>query len=434
VPTANFIKRAGIFPLISVLSPTNSQPFNDVTSFIDLSPIYGSSDQVNHILRANDGTGHLLTAPDGNLPFFMPGLSNDCGVFDPTVNVPSSGSGDSRVDENMYLTAIHSLYFRNHNRIATWLKTEHPSWTDDQLFFRARDVNIGAFQQQVFQEYLPQTFRKKYVSEFLGEYQGYQIAVDPRITSSFDIAFRVAHSQVSLPPYIIDLDCNQIHINGTLGLPGQIRPNCIFQTFRLLGGRAILQSSMVQSAQGISGKISDLMRNAAFQSGNFQNTARFNIDIETLNILRGREFRTKNINALREYWLGEGFYGEDDCERAEPKDPIDCFKLLTQNSTLAKDLQDIYKHIDQVEAFIGLMFEDDSKNRIDEFGELTSKIILDQFKRTRSADPNWYKIFPYDDDEEEFVNETVDDILESNFSIQNIYRSAFQVQTENRFC
>jgi len=293
---------------------------------------------------------------------------------------------------------------------------------------------LELFSDKSIKNIFPKPLEKKYVSEFLGNYQGYQIAVDPRIASSCDIAFRVAHSQVSLPPYIIDLDCNQIQINGTLGLPGQSRPNCIFQTFRLLGGRAILQSSLVQSAQGISGKISDLMRNAAFQSGNFQNTARFNIDIETLNILRGREFRTKNINALREYWLGEGFYGVDDCERAEPKDPIDCFKLLTHNSTLARDLQDVYKHIDQVEAFIGLMFEDDSKNRMNEFGELTSKIILDQLKRTRSADPNWYEIFPYDADEAEFVNETVDEILESNFSIQNIYRSAFQVQTENRFC
>jgi hypothetical protein len=364
----------------------------------------------------------------------MPGLSNDCGSFDATVNVPSSGSGDSRVDENMYLTAIHSLYFRNHNRIATWLKTEHPSWTDDELFFRARDVNIGAFQRQVYKEYITQTFRKKYVAQFLGNYEGYQIDADPRIATSFDIAFRVAHSQVSLPPYILDLDCNQIRINGTLGLPGQSRPNCIFQTFRLMGGRAILQSSLVQTAQGISGKITDLMRNAAFQSGNFQNTARFNIDIETLNIIRGREFRTKNINALREYWLGEGFYGEDDCERAEPKDPIDCFKLLTQNSTKAKDLQDVYKHIDQVEAFIGLMLEDDSNNRINEFGELTSKIILDQFKRTRSADPNWYEIFDYDAGELDFVEETVEDILETNFSIENIYQSAFHVQTENRFC
>jgi hypothetical protein len=390
---------------------------------------------VNQILRAKDGTGHLLTAPDGNLPFFMPGLSNDCGAFDVTVNVPSSGSGDSRVDENLYLTAIHSLYFRNHNRIATYLKTQFPSWTDDELFFRARDVNIGVFQRQVYEEYLPQTFRKKYVHEFLGNYEGYQIAEDPRITSSFDIAFRVAHSQVSLPPYIIDEDCNLIRINGTLGLPGQSRPNCIFQTFRLLGGRAILQSSLVQHAQVISGKISDLMRNAAFQSGNNQNTARFNIDIETLNILRGREFRTKNINALREYWLGEGFYGQADCERTEPQDPIECFELLTQNSSKAVDLQEVYKHIDQVEAFFGLMFEDDSKSREDEFGELTSKIILDQFKRTRSADPNWYEIFPYEDEEIGFVHETVADILEINFSIENInHDSAFRVQDENSFC
>jgi len=345
--------------------------------------------------------------------------------------VPSSGSGDSRVDENLFLTALHSLYFRNHNRIASWLKLQNPLWNDDQLFFKARDINIGAFQQQVYEEYLPETFLKHYLKKYLGHYEGYQITVDPRITTSSDIAFRVAHSQISLPPYLFNEQCDLIRINGTLGLPPQSRPNCIFSTFRFLGGKAVLQSGLVQQAQIITGKINDLVRNAAFQSANGQNTAIFNLDIETLNILRVRDFRTLNLNDLRSFWIGESLYDKKGCFRSEPLDPIQCFLFITNNVTKAEDLRSVFHHVDQIEAFIGLMF--DETGDVDEFGELMSAIVLSQFKRTRSADPNWYQIFPYTQEELKFVYESVADILENNFSVPKI-QNAFRIQKQTKFC
>jgi len=392
-----------------------------------LSPIYGNSVAVNNLLRANDGTGRLLTAPDGDIPFFKPGLFNDCGSFDLTEVVIRSGSGDSRVDENLHITALHSLYFRNHNRIATWLKTQHPDWTDDQLFFRARDINIGTFQRQVYEEFLLEVFKSKYIDKYLDSYTGYNSSVDPRITSSFDIAFRVAHSQVSLPHFLMDDSCDLYRINGTLGFPGQTRPNCIFGVFRLLGGKAIILSSLIQFAQKITGKTSDLLRNIAFQSANNQNTPRFNIDVEALNILRGRDFKTKYYNNLREYWVGESLYGQSGCSRQEPMDPIECFQKITKNNTLAEELQSIYKHIDEIDAFIGLILED--TGNAGDFGETSSAIILDQLKRSRSADPNYYEIFPYTLDELDYVNESVADIIEENYGI--VVKNAFKRQKES---
>jgi len=429
VPNNLFIKRDKIFPLITALD-ANGRPINDVTSFIDLSPIYGNSVAVNNLLRAFDGTGRLLTATDGDIPFFVTGLSNDCGSFDPTEIVIRSGSGDARVDENLHITAIHSLYFRNHNRISTWLKTQHPEWTDDELFFRARDINIGTFQRQVYEEYLPDVFKSIYIDKYLDSYQGYNSSLDPRITSSFDIAFRIAHSQVSLPPFLLDENCVLYRINGTLGFPGQTRPNCIFSVFRLLGSTAVIRSSLIQSAQKITGKISDLMRNIAFQSANNQNTPRFNIDVEALNLIRGRDFKSKNYNGLREFWVGESLYGQSGCSREEPMDPIKCFKYITNNNTLAEQLQSVYKHIDEIDAFIGLMLEDNGNKG--DFGETSSAIILDQFRRSRSADPNYFEIFPYTLDEMDFVNESVADLIAENYDI--VVKNAFRIQKSEKLC
>ena len=336
VPRARFVHRQSSFPLAASLvadeTGATQVPVNDVTSFLDLSLIYGNSVAVNTRLRAHDGSGRLRTAPDGEIPFGEPELANDCGAFDPTSNTPASGSGDSRVDENFYLDFVHSLLFRNHNRDAAWVAAHRPDLTtDEQRFQRARAINIARFQQQIYTEYLPAVFGDRAVKRLVGPYQGYDGSVDPRIGISFDIAFRVAHAQVSLPPFVFDQQCAPVTIAGTLGFPQHSRANCVFATFRQVGGAAIGKSAMTQSAQAITGKISDLMRNIVFQTGNGQNTAAFNLDIEQLNVIRGREFGTPNFDALRKFWRGESVYELPGCARASEAaaDPLHCFRDVT---------------------------------------------------------------------------------------------------------
>jgi hypothetical protein len=366
---------------------------------------------------------------NGDLPFNQNGLKNDCLgllLLSTTNQIELSGTGDARADENMALTGIHSLYLRNHNRIATWLQTEHPNWTDEELFQKARDINIGTFQQQVYEEYLPEVFRTNFIEKYLGDYKGYHSSVDPRITSSFNIAFRAAHSTISLPPYIITNDCTLYKLNGTRGFPSETNANCIFHTYRLLGTKAILQSVLVQRAQEVTGKISDLMRNIVFYGPDS-----FCDDIETLNIIRGREFKTKNFNGLREYWVGESLYGLEQCTRQDPMDPIECFNKINKNNTLAALFQEVFKHVDEIDSFIGLLLEDTGNDG--KFGETASAIILDQFKRARSADPNYYVIFPYSQDELDFVNESIGDLLEENYNILGI-KNALKSAKLSKFC
>ena len=44
--------------------------------------------------------------------------------------------GDARVNEQPNLALIHTLFVREHNRVARVLKTINPHWNDDEFIFQ----------------------------------------------------------------------------------------------------------------------------------------------------------------------------------------------------------------------------------------------------------------------------------------------------------
>ena len=63
--------------------------------------------------------------------------------------------GEGRVNENLGLSSIQTLFLREHNRIAQALSNINPQWSDDRLFSEARKILIGVYQHVVFSEWLP---------------------------------------------------------------------------------------------------------------------------------------------------------------------------------------------------------------------------------------------------------------------------------------
>ena len=119
--------------------------------------VYGSDNATAADLRTFSG-GLLKTSPGNMLPYdnttyFTPaqlaslnaavgGMANQGGAPTSSLFV----TGDTRGNENLELTALETLFVRNHNLIAGKLQQEHPAWTDEQLFQEARKINIAGYQ------------------------------------------------------------------------------------------------------------------------------------------------------------------------------------------------------------------------------------------------------------------------------------------------
>ena len=114
-------------------------------------------------------------------------------------------TGDLRVNENPNLAVIHSLFMKEHNRIANTLAQVNPHWSnnDEKLYQEAKRILNAEWQHIIYNEWLPIILGDRFMSRF-GLYpidnsysQLYRDDFDPRITNAFaTAAFRFGHSLI----------------------------------------------------------------------------------------------------------------------------------------------------------------------------------------------------------------------------------------------
>ena len=111
--------------------------------------------------------------------------------------------GDSRVNEQPNLAVMHTLFLREHNRVARKLGEINPQWEDETLFQESRRIVVAEWQHIVYNEWLPILLGQENMDRFglypltKGFSNSYKTDFDPRIKNSFAAAaFRIGHTMI----------------------------------------------------------------------------------------------------------------------------------------------------------------------------------------------------------------------------------------------
>ena len=333
---------------------------NVVTAFLDGSQVYGSDWHRAHSLRANDGTGKLKTSHQGQfLPYNEDKLENEGGRNREGLYV----AGDLRVNEQVGLIAMHTLFVREHNRLADLIAEQHPDLSGEEIYQAARKM-VGAYIQAItFNEFLPLLLGPN----AMGPYAGYDPDVDPTIASEFSAAaYRVGHTLLS----------PDLSIRSRSGETEKINLAEAFFNPSLVRDRGIsvfLRGLAAQRAQEVDAKMVDEVRNLLLRGPEGPT-----FDLVALNIQRGRDHGLADFNTVR------GAYGLA---------PLTSFADLSSQLRVQHALRLAYGAIHELDLWPGALAEDPLPGAA--VGETLYTIILDQFRRLRDGDRFWFEHDPY---------------------------------------
>lgn len=351
---------------------------NALTSFVDASMVYGS--EVSLALRLRNRTNYwgLLATNQrfqDNGRALMPfnNLHEDpCLLTNRAVRIPCFLAGDTRSSETPKLASLHTLFVREHNRLATELRRLNPHWSGDKLYNEARKI-VGAMVQIItYRDFLPLVLGKARIRRTLGPYKGYCSNVDPRVANVFTLAFRFGHTM--LQPFMFRLDHQYRASRSNSHVP---LSSAFFASWRIVhegGIDPILRGLMATPAKlnRQDSMVVDELRDKLFQQ-----VKRIGLDLAALNMQRSRDHGLPGYNAWRRF-----------CGLSQPRNLAQLSQVL-RNQALARKFLRLYGTPDNIDIWMGAIAEPLLPGA--RVGPLLACLFENQFRRARDGDRFWWE-------------------------------------------
>jgi hypothetical protein len=468
-PLESFTDTLGVIPFIRTAAApgtgvTNArQQINTEDSYIDADAIYGGTDARLDWLR----DGSLDGNPDNNQATLM--LPNSYlpradargnAATAPTMQVdghllatPAKAviAGDVRANEQAALTAVQTLFAREHNRIVGLLPS---SMSQEDKFQIARAVVIAEIQNITYSEFLPA------MGVNLPAYQGYDPDLNPSTADEFATVGYRAHSfihgdvetttnasrysQATLDALQAEgVEVEPDGANVTIDVPDNVlffNPDLVSQV--QLG--PIMTGLTVESDYRNDEMIDNQLRSTLFQIPTSSNPDCLNgptmpqcfngvVDLGAVDLQRGRDHGMPLYNQMRNaYGLSSktsftSVTGEstDAFPAGLGIDSPSCLDILAaydingnpttvaagnatrvvRRCTVAARLKALYGTVSNMDAFVGMMSEKHVAGS--DLGELQLAIWKDQFGAARDGDRFFY------------LNDPLQSYIRTNFGIDS---------------
>jgi hypothetical protein len=433
---------------------TPRQQINTVSSYIDGSSVYGDATDrlewlregpVNRRLSDNSG---LLLLDNGYLPRRdargNAATAPEMALMGRLAATPGRAmvAGDQRANENIALTATHTLFAREHNRIVNAL----PRFLSDETKFQIARRVVGAEQQWItYNEFLPSLGIR------LSPYRGYNDRVDATLSNEFAVVGYRAHSMIHgelepiapagtySPEQVEAFEDQGLEVEDEDGVNVVVVPlNLAFGNPDLLpaiGLGPVLRGIGGEPEYKNDEQIDNQLRSTLFEIPVSENPTCLDgptlpqcfkgvVDLGAIDIERGRDHGMPSYNDLRKTYglapkqsftsiTGEATdrfpLSDRRLSRRDPVDDpnsLDFVRLIDadgnqlplgseegavvgiRRTTLAARLRAIYGSVGKLDAFVGMVSERHIAGT--EFGELQAAIWKKQFEALRDGDRFFY--------------------------------------------
>ncbi|KAK6024206.1 heme peroxidase [Ostertagia ostertagi] len=348
---------------------------NQNTHFLDLSAVYGSEECegasvrsfVNGELRTYVHSGDVLPPQNKNDSNCLSKAPYYCFT-----------TGDFRNSLHPGLVPLHTVYIKEHNRIAALFKRSNPSWNDEQTFQEARRVNIAQYQHQVYSEYLPLVVGNKLWNDFglkplqSGFSTGYSTSVNAALSAEFAAAaFRFGHGTARKDfPRVTNS-------NKTAGATVDMGSNIFYVDSHYAanqGGQAsFIEGMMHHPAMKSDKEFSFPIRNQLFE---IRGQPGSGVDLVAVNIMRGRDVGLFPYNDYRSL---------AGLRRASTFDDL----KAEMDSSNVEALKRVYADVNDIDLYTGIILERPLAGAA--IGPTGGYMIAEQFSALKKGDRFFYE-------------------------------------------
>ncbi|XP_060704026.1 myeloperoxidase-like isoform X1 [Hemiscyllium ocellatum] len=361
------------------------EQLNGITAFIDGSMVYGSTKAQANLLRdqtSNLGRLRVNEAFTDNglehLPFMNVSM-NPCAqsrcqtVDDDHPDIPCFIAGDKRANEHIRVTVLHTIFVREHNRLARELKKLNPHWSGERIYQEARKIIAAIHQIITYRDYLPKIIGPRAMRKYLPKYRSYNSSIDPSIKNAFaTAAFRFGHGTIHAIVPRLNESYKEHHKF----------PNLLLRNSFFTPGKLIYQGGIDPFLRGLIRYPNKLMKQDIVLVNDlydhlFENVSQVADDLASLNMQRGRDHGLPGYNSWRRF-----------CGLSAPKNEEEFSKVL-KNPTVANNLIKLYGTPENIDLWLAGIIEPFVKRG--RVGQLFACLIGKQFQELRDGDRFWHE-------------------------------------------